>query len=534
MIAVLALLACAPAAAPDAEAQLVALPAPQLLRRMSLELRGVLPSTEQLDAVEADPALLATYQEQYLTDPRLEDRLVALLAERWHTRVDTFDIRYYDYGLDMEQEFAFERSIGEEPLRLMAHVVMTEAPWSEIVTADYTMANDLLRELWPMDDAGGQTGWRVTHYTDGRPAVGVLATNGLWWRYTTSTFNLSRSRVAAASQLLTCYDILQRPISFSATPALADADGTSTAVQEQDACVACHATIEPAAAAMFGFVPMVSYNVDEVETYHPEREPLGASTLGVSPAWYGTPIDGLAELGPAIAADPRFASCAVQTFASALWRRPTGPEDDARLDALRVAFQDADQRVRPLIRAILAGGTFQAGGFVDGADDVTVQRERTRRLLSADQLESAVADLTGFTWEERGFDQLQNDDLGYRVLAGGVNGENVLRPQQDPGLTWSLAVRRLAEAAASTVVTNDLGATTPRLLTVPADARPGDAAFDEQLRALAWRLHAVRPSDDDLTTWAALWSAVEATDGARAAWTAVVAVLLRDPAFVAE
>ncbi len=532
----LLLFACNPAAnsaSADPEAHLVPLPAPLLLRRLSLDLRGVLPSVAQLDAVEADPDTLATYREQYLTDPRLEDRLVAMLGERWHTRVDAFDIRHYDYKLDDRDEFAFEQAVGEEPLRLMAHVVMTEAPWTEIVTADYTMANEMLADLWPIAYPTDGSGWRQSTYTDGRPAVGVLATNGLWWRYVTSTFNLSRSRVAAASRLLTCYDILERPISFSATPALLDEDGTAAAIQGEDACVACHATIEPAASAMFGFVPVVSHNVDEVETYHPEREPLGEPTLGVSSAWYGTPIDGLSELGPAIAADPRFTTCAVETFATALWRRPTEPADDARLEALRVHFVAEELHVRALIREILQGPTWQAGGLDATADEETVLRERTRRLLSPDQLQSAIEDLTGFRWTENGFDQLQNDERGFRVLAGGVNGVNVLRPQQDPGLTWTVTTERLAQAAASTVVDNDLGGGTPRLLTVSGDARPGDAAFDDQIRALTWQLHARRATDAEVGAWAGLWTAVEATDGALSAWKAVLAVMFRDPAFVA-
>jgi hypothetical protein len=500
---------------------------------MSLDLLGVLPSNADLDAVEADPAALADLRDAMLEDPRLEDRLVSLLAERWHTRVDTFDIHHYDYDLPDEQEFAFERDVGEEPLRLMAHVVTTDRPWTDIVTADYTMSTDLLAGIWPLDYPTDVTGWQVATYTDGRPAVGVLATNGLWWRYTTSSFNLSRSRVAAAARLLTCYDMLERPISFAATPSLLDADGTATAIHTEDTCQACHSAIEPAAAAMFGFVPTSSVNVDEVETYHPEREPLGPALLGVTPAWFGTPIDGLAELGPAIAADPRFPGCAVQTFAAALWRREVDTADDARLDALRVAFVDGGMQVRPLLRDILAAPTWQAGGFDDAADDTTVARERTRRLLSPDVLTSAVEDLTGFRWTERGFDQLQNDEHGYRVLAGGVNGVNVLRPQEDPGLTWTITVRRLAEAAADTAFAG--GVDGVALLDGVSDAdRPGDPAFDAALAALAWHLYAERPTAEDLSAWEELWSAVEAEEGAEAAWTALLAAMLQDPAFVAD
>ena len=138
------------------------------------------------------------------------------MAERWWTRVDVFDIVYHDYQLDPLEEHHFERSVGEEPLRLMAHVAVNDLPWTEIVTADYTLANEMLLDLWPLQEREtGQSGWRTATWTDGRPAAGVLATNGLWWRYITNRSNMNRARAAAISRLLLCEDMLARPISFA-------------------------------------------------------------------------------------------------------------------------------------------------------------------------------------------------------------------------------------------------------------------------------------------------------------------------------
>ena len=164
--------------------------------------------------MEADPAALQTLRDTYLDDPRLEDRLVSLFAERWHTRVDVFDIEYYDYHLDPLEEFAFEQAVGEEPLRLIARIAVEDRPWVEIVTTDTTVANEVLGALWPLDYPEGETGWQEVHYTDGRPAVGVLATNGLWWRFNTDNSNMNRKRAAALARLLLCVDYLARPVSF--------------------------------------------------------------------------------------------------------------------------------------------------------------------------------------------------------------------------------------------------------------------------------------------------------------------------------
>ncbi|MFN7144079.1 MAG: DUF1549 domain-containing protein, partial [Myxococcota bacterium] len=107
---ILLLLACAggdPAVAtPEA---LVPLDDTRLLRRLSLDLRGVPPTLEEIAQVEADPAALDTLRDAFLLDPRLEDRLVSFWAERYRTRIDEFQVRFYDYQLPAEQECAFEQ-----------------------------------------------------------------------------------------------------------------------------------------------------------------------------------------------------------------------------------------------------------------------------------------------------------------------------------------------------------------------------------------------------------------------------------------
>ena len=221
-------------AAPEVEAPpLQPLDAPRLLRRISLDLRGTLPAAAELDAVAADPAALDPLVEAYLADPGLRERMVDLLAEQWWTRVDEFDVRYEDYDLRATEEFPFERSVGEEPLRLAAHVIAEDLPWSEVVTADYTVANEVLGALWPLDYPEGETGWRVARYTDDRPAAGALATNGLWWRYTTTPSNMNRGRASALSRIFLCVDYIARPINFSAASTdLADPEEANHRDQE--------------------------------------------------------------------------------------------------------------------------------------------------------------------------------------------------------------------------------------------------------------------------------------------------------------
>lgn len=508
----------------------------RLLRRMSLDLRGVLPTTEELDAVVEDPEQIDALRDAYLADPRLEERIVGMLSERWHTRIDEHDVLYYDYDLTDADHGSFVRAVGEEPLRLAARIAVSDRSWTEITTADTTMANEMLGELWPIDYPEGETGWQEVHYTDQRPPAGVLATNGLWWRYNTGNFNLSRSRAAATVRLMLCEDLLARPVSFSATPSLLEQEQSLDAVQEQEACLSCHAAIEPLAATFFGFFPTVQYNVRELDTYHPEREPQGEALLGVESAWFGQPVSGLAEVGVRVSADPRFDRCAAETAATVLWRRPVVTGDFDRIDALREDFIASDRRWIALLRAVTDTPEYRAGSLSADATAETEARERTIRMLPPDVLASVVEDATGFRWTTEGWDQLSNDYMGYRIMTGGVDGERALHPQSEPGLTWTLVIARLAELAAGTVADAHFeeGEADTLLAGVSADLDVDDPAFDATLDSLSWALLAEPHDADRNALLTELWVEVEAADGVPAAWGAVLTALLRDPLFVAS
>ena len=532
-----------PVAPPQPQPQtqaLEALSAPRLLRRLSLDLRGVLPSVEELDAVRDDPSLISTYRDEYLQDDRLGERLVSFFAEHMRTRLDEFQVEADDYRMDADKECDFDRSVGEEPLRLMAYVATHDLPWTEIVTADYTVANDMLVSVWPLEWVEGEEAsseaWRRARYTDGRPSAGVLGTNGLWWRYVTSVANSNRSRAAALSSLLLCEDILSRPVSFADTPSLTDEEATKEALRSNEYCLGCHAHIEPLASALFGFYPSIDYSVYELAYYHPEREALGPEVLGVEPAYFGTPIAGLVELGPSVANDSRFLSCAAETMAKLLWRRPVEFGDFNRLESFRESFLRGGVELRPLIQAITDDEVYQAGKIADSAADGELEREHVVRMLSPDQMVTVLSDLTGFSWRYNECDQLGQDDSGYRILAGGVDGYNVTRPQTGAGLTWAMVVKRAAQGASVGVVDHDLDLPLEdgrSLLTLVTDKDiPGDEAFGAQLQELSWRLLAEELSAEDQASQETFWASVaDETDG-RTAWKALVSAILRDPDFV--
>ena len=509
------------------------LPPGPLLRRISLDLRGVPPTLDELDRLQADPETLEVLLEEFLADPRYGEHLVNLFAERWLTRVDGFNIDESDYHLDESLAFPFVRAVGEEPLRLLAHVAFQDLPWTEIVTGDYTIADDLLAQIWSLDYPEDQTGWQVARYTDGRPPGGVLMTNGLWWRYYTTPNNYNRTRAAALTRLLLCDDYLLRPISFEA-PSILEREDVNAATREMESCAGCHSTLDPIASALFGFWWFDLYDPAEMTNYHPERERLGEHYLELAPAWYGTPMAGPADLGLYVAADTRFPACTVQQLAETFWRRDIDTDDYGTLQALEDHFLDHDLRLNDLIRALIHSDDYRVGSLGSGADEEAESRLVTRRLLSAEQLSNSLAELTGFrwTWEDR--DELANDDHGYRILAGGLDGIDVTRPEAWPTLTRTLVIKRLGQAGADTAVRRELEDEGERLLfsaDLDLDHRPGDATFDDELVRLHRRLFSESPDAERLADDAAFWQQVAEASDAGSAWRSLVAVYLRDPAF---
>lgn len=507
---------------------LVPLPPGRLLRRASLDLTGRLPGVAALEAIEADPSRWEAERDALLDDALLEEQLVQHLAERWLTLRDEYDIYYYDYDLDETEEYAWLRGVGQEPLRIMARVIVEDRSWAEVVTGDFTVVDARLAGLWPVEgyDPEGAP-WQAVRWTDGRPEVGVLASNGLWWTYPSDSFNQNRTRAAAMSRLLLCEDLLSRPVEIENAADLLQSESTSDMVRSEPSCLSCHATIEPLAASMYGFLWLADNAVGEYERYHPERELAGPEELGVEMAYWGTPVTGLAEVGWAMSGDPRLYQCTVRTFAELLLRRSLQIEEQPVLTELEAAFLDARLTVRPLLRAITELPEYQAGELGPGATEAQVARERLSRTLSPWQVAGAVEQLTGFRWTFEGADLLDYDPTGFRIMAGGVDGQNQAQPHADPTVGGSLVYLRLAQAASQAALAaaeEGSGMLAGHDLTV--------APTSAELDALALQAWGRRLDASEQEGLLALWQGLEQEAGAELAWAGLVEALLRHPDFL--
>lgn len=533
MAALLLLVACATDPGPDDGLTLLS-PREQLIR-LSVDLRGVHPTETELAAIEASPGLYDDFVDRYLQDPRYLDRVEEVFNLRFLTRTGETWFDPAEAGLGWMDEADVARALGDEPLKLVRHIVENDLSYREIVLAGHTMADPVLAAMWAVDYPEGGSGWEPAHYMDGRPEAGILTMTTVWQRYPSMGGNANRHRANAVSKMLLCEDYLERPIVLNR----AAIDQLTVDPEEAIAstgCQSCHATLDPLAAHFFGFFEDEPSEALRTATlYRPENEEGWRAYADRSPGYYGKPTANLHELAVEIADDPRFVSCAVRVVWEGFTQREATDADWAELQAFEAHFRDADLRITPLVAEIVRSRPYRAAA---AADPALHDRLATVKTASPAQLAAIVEDLTGYRWTFEGRDGLTTPGSGLDVLAGGVDGAYVTEPTTEPSVGTAFVLERLAQSAAWDVAVHDLdpARTEPaRLLAyVTADDTPDSApeAFEAQVRHLYLRVTGLPLADDapEPAALATLWKQLYSVEASPTqAWAGVIAAVLRDP-----
>ena len=145
--------------------------------RISMAIRGMRPAQSEIDRVVADPAQIPAVVDEYLAGPEFLDTVRDLHAELLKVRVDT-EAQLPSMGpLEDASAWDIYQATTEETLRLVSHVVESERPYTEILTADYMVTNDALARIYGLeyDPAGPE--WQVSSWGDGRPHAGLLTSS---------------------------------------------------------------------------------------------------------------------------------------------------------------------------------------------------------------------------------------------------------------------------------------------------------------------------------------------------------------------
>lgn len=532
---VILLLACVVEPPPvDAQDAPDPLPDAVLLRRASLDLRGRPPSTEDLYRLEDDPALLSALLDDYAADPEFGKRLMDRYALTYRTRADRFVVGVngdYDLMTDSASVMAFTAAVGQEPLRLLKRIADDDRPYTELVTADWTMSTQRLVDSWPLEalEEPDDEGWMMTRYTDGRPVAGALVTNGMWWRYTSTTENRNRGRAESIARIFLCDGRFSATIDFD----LALADATTNDLQDRvftdGNCTSCHVILEPLASYLWGFWRNHPESFSEAAWYYPGRELLWQQYGAPAPGYYGQPGESLYDLGQQIAADPRLSDCAVEQGFTGLLGRAPGPSDSLALIEHREAFITDGLMLRSLYRSLVDNPLYRSA-------DPDVEGTTPVRLMSPSMVASQLEALTGFVWTWEGGEMMASDVSGLRLLAGGADGLIAQTEATDYSLTITLVHQRIAEAAASYAVDQEAGLPVEeRTLFVEVDDlddEPSDAVLRAQIDHLSLAALSRLPSDDERDSLAELWGDLHAlTDDPTQSWAMVLSAVFRHPDF---
>ena len=515
------------------------------LVRASMVLRGIRPSLEELDLVHEDPAYLPAIVDYYLTTQEFAATIREMHAESLVVGVDyySFPAGFRPVG-DMAGVTVTElnRSGSEVPLRLVEHVVMNDLPYTDIVTADYTMADPISSKLWGTSyDPEGER-WQTATFDDGRPTAGLLSDPFVFTRHATTASNRNRGRANRIATALLCYDFLDRDITVDTSSIdLSDSEAVGHAIRENATCVSCHQTLDPLAGYLSDYTLL--YVPAAIDRF-PARTYNGALSFlaPADPGYFGvTARSGdVRELGAKIAEDPRFTMCAARRFYAYLAQVDLGDVPLSAVTRFRDVLVDSGMNARALARAIVLSDELRTRGAADDGGIGGLDKVRP------DALARLVEDLTGYRWTTTAVTALMPGDevgevdlltdgwFGYDVLAGGRDDYTVTRPSHTMSATSALVLRELAARAAPYVVDTDFATDDPsrrRLLRVVAPTDRERAVVVAQIVALHLRLYGERVDADDPSVVAAadVFDGVLRESGSvRRAWIATLYAMLQD------
>ena len=523
----------------------------RLLRRVTLSLAARLPNASEQHVVDAQG--LAAF-ESVLAALMKEDAFYERLQEGFNDIFLTLGYNgngddvlsynhfqhtrhwYQKHNLDhvpaKERQRAkykladqYREALRREPLELLRYIVEQNRPFSEILTADYTMVSpytargygvfeELQTEFQDQDDPFEYipTKLKALKHRDGKvqptaagdyPHAGLLSMFQYLRRYPTTETNRNRLRGRMYYQHFLGVDIMNLAPRVSDAAAI-DAQYETPTMQATE-CVVCHRTIDPIAGLFQDY-----YNEDG--HYGPRKDGWFTDMFGS-----GREGDDLPEaerwralqwLGEHTVTDPRFAIAMTEHVYYILMGRnvlrPPTDIDDAAFAARRRAylaqrelikhaaktFTDSDFNLKVVFQQLVVSSFYRA----DGLSAVSLRAERLAelddvgvvRLLSPEQIERKIVAVFGKSWGRL--------DNSYAILYGGIDSREVTERLTDPSGAIGALQRILANDVACKNVAADFALPPDKRRLFPCiqpDVVPGttDVTAEQKIRAAIVHLH---------------------------------------------
>lgn len=479
--------ACPPAETLTAPHDLVLLSPLQTFRKAAILLAGRLPLAAEVAAIEAgglaamDVALDGLMEEEAFYTRIMELFNDVLLTDRYLRNRDGIGIvdddvfptvYWYEAGRATGQYDAYyartHEAIAREPLQLIAHVLREHRPFTEVLTADYTVVNDYSANAYgvggtALPDVQDPATLRFREARlPGWPHAGLLSTPAFYNRFPTTETNRNRHRAWKFLKTFLATDVLafaERPI-----------DPTTSSVHNptlnDPQCTVCHATLDPVAGLFQDFDEGGHY-VPPEQGWYADMTPPGWAGEAFPAAERGRAMPWLAERA---VQDPRFSLATVQNMLTLITGQTlqtvaragsdeSGREalarQDAFIDAVAADFRTGGYELRDVIRAIVRSSWFRADGDA-GASEGVLAAAGLARWLTPEELSRKIAATTGLPWTRSytsGQDWLQGD---YKLLYGGIDAFSVTTRLRAPNGVMASIGARMATDVACRAVPQDL------------------------------------------------------------------------------
>lgn len=444
----------------------------EMLRKSALLLAGRLPTATEIEDVRfGGEAALSDAIDAFMREESFYMRMQEifndeLLVEKYTRNQDALSLldediyvtRYWhldeqtDAMRNMMRDRA-NRAMAREPLELMTWIIRNDRPFTEILTADYTVVNDYSALSYGIPGSNRPDPNDANAFVFRQAQVpgwyhaGVVSTPTFVNRFPTTATNRNRHRARIYFDRFLATDIL----AFAERPSDPTVSAYHNATLNDPQCTVCHATMDPVAGLFQNFDVNGHYNPPE-NGWFPELAPPGFDREMLPPA---ERPNALRWLGERSVQDPRFALAMVQMVYKGLTgSEPLRPVTDAgnlegraaynaqRLvfDAVAADFRASNHNFRVIVRELLLSDLLRADE-AGSADAAVLASAGMQHLLTPEELDRKVLAITGYPWRQ----QLTSTNFlssRYRMLYGGIDSDGTtLRLRAPNGIMINIADR---------------------------------------------------------------------------------------------
>jgi hypothetical protein len=369
--------------------------------------------------------------------------------------------------------------LARAPVELVKYVIENNRPFTEIVTADYTMINPYSAVIYnnnagdasfPFSSDQNQNNHDRDDFRpvnniqqeDGTPvpAAGVLGTHSFLARYQSTNTNVNRARARYVFDYFLGLDIE----SLAARDGL-DLDNVVGDVPtfEDPQCTVCHVVMDPIAGLFTNRDNAGEYDTGNTFQHTrttngvPRMVPAGYS-MNAADVLPGAEEDtALQFLGARIAQDDRFADRTVRTvFKGLTGIEATTAAATAFINTTKTRFVTANFDFRLLIKDIVSSDYYLARNLAVGENPTAFADIGAGRILTAEELDRKITSVSGGNYQWRG----PNSNSGLRgrhyMLYGGIDSDEVILRPTDPTSMIDGIQERISNQVACQIVAEDL------------------------------------------------------------------------------